>query len=129
MDPRVIYCTPFFIAAMLIFVAALFTYRLRRVRGAWYLTFVCLAASVWAVSEGMLYFGLDIESNILITKLQYFGITPLPPLALLFVISIFGFESWITRTRLFLLFLIALIIIILVWTNPMHKLVFTTYYT
>jgi PAS domain S-box-containing protein len=129
MDPRVIYCTPFFIAAMLIFVAALFTYRLRRVRGAWYLTFVCLAASVWAASEGMLYLGLDIKSNILITKLQYLGITPLPPLALLFVISIFGFEYLINRTRLLLLFLIAMIIIILIWTNPIHKLIFTDYYT
>ena len=129
MDPRVIYCTPFFIAAMLIFIVAIFAYRRRGVRGAWYLTFVCLAASFWAASEGMLYFGLDIESNILITKLQYLGITPLPPLALLFVISIFGFEYLINRTRLLLLFLIAMIIIILVWTNPIHKLIFTDYYT
>ena len=129
MDPKVIYCTPFFVAAMLIFTVALFSYRRREARGAWYLTFVCLAASVWAASEGMLYFGLDIESNILITKLQYLGISPLPPLALLFVISIFGFESLINRTRLLFLLLIAIIIIILVWTNPMHKLIFTDYYT
>jgi PAS domain S-box-containing protein len=129
MGPRVIYYTPFFVAAMLIFVVALFTYSRRRARGAWYLIFVCLAASFWAASEGMLYLGLDIETNMLITKFQYLGIVSLPPLALLCGISIFGFESWITRTRLFLLFLIALIIIILVWTNPMHKLVFTTYYT
>ena len=129
MDPRVIYCTPFFVAAMLIFVVALFTYRRRKARGAWYLIFVCLAASFWAASEGMLYLGLGIESNILVTKLQYLGIVSLPPLALLCGISIFGFESWITRPRLFLLFLIALIVIILIWTNPMHKLIFTDYYT
>jgi len=129
MDPRVVYCTPFFIAAMLIFVVAIFAYRRREVRGAWYLTFVCLAASAWAASEGMLYFGLDIESNILITKFQYLGITPLPPLALLFVISVFGFGYLVNRTRLLLLFLIAMIIIILVWTNPIHKLIFTDYYT
>jgi PAS domain S-box-containing protein len=129
MDPRVIYCTPFFVAAMLIFTVALVTYRRRRARGAWYLIFVCLAASFWAASEGMLYLGLGIESNILITKLQYLGIVSLPPLALLFGISIFGFESWITRTRLFILFIIALLIIILVWTNPIHELVFTNYYT
>ena len=128
MDPRVIYCTPFFIAATLIFIVALFTYRRRKTRGAWYLTFVCLSASLWAASEGMLYLGLDIRNNILITKIQYLGIAPLPPLALLFGISIFGFESLINRTRLLLLLLIAIIIIILVWTNPIHKLIFTGFY-
>jgi PAS domain S-box-containing protein len=123
------YCTPFFVSAILIFVVALFTYHRRRVRGAWYLTFICLAASVWAATEGLLYLGLDIKSNMLITKLQYLGIAPLPPLALLFVISFFGFESWITRTRLLLLFLIATAIIILVWTNSLHNLIFTEDYT
>lgn len=129
MDPRVGYCTPFFVSAILIFVVALFTYRRRRVRGAWYLTFICLAASVWAATEGLLFLGLDIKSNMLITKLQYFGIAPLPSLALLFAISFFGFESWITRTRLLLLFLIATAIIILVWTNSLHNLIFTEGYT
>ena len=129
MDSRIIYSTPFFVAAILIFVVALFVYSRRKARGAWYLTLVCLSASVWATSEGMLYFGLDIESNMLITNLQYFGITPLPPLALLFGLSIFGFESLINRRRLFFFFFIAIIIIILVWTNPIHKLIFTDYYT
>jgi PAS domain S-box-containing protein len=129
MDPRVGYCTPFFIAAILIFIAALFVYQRRRVRGAWYLTILCLAASVWAATEGMLYLGLDIESNMFITKLQYLGIVPLPPLALLFVISFFGFESWITRTRILLLSIIAMTVIILVWTNSLHHLVFSGYYT
>ncbi len=128
MDPRVVYCTPFFVAAMLIFIVALFTYRRRRARGAWYLTLLCLAASVWTASEGMLYLGLEAENNMLITKLQYLGIAPLPPLALLFVLSVFGFESWITRTKLFLLFLIAATIIALVCTNSLHNLIFTDFY-
>ncbi len=129
MDPRVGYCTPFFLAAILIFIVALFSYRRRRVRGAWYLTFICLAASFWAVTEGLLYLGLDIKNNILMTKLQYLGIAPLSPLTLLFVISFFGFESWITRKKLLILFLIAMTIIILVWTNSLHNLIYTEFYT
>ena len=129
MDPRVIYCAPFFIAALLIAVVAVLTYRRRRARGAWYLTFVCLTAAIWAATEGMLYLGCDAESNMLITQLQYLGIATMPPLALLFGISVFGFEHWINRTRLLLLLFVAVAILVLVWTNPVHELVFTDYYT
>lgn len=129
MNPMVGYCTPFFVAAILIFVVSLFTYRRRQARGAWYLIFLCLSASIWAATEGLLYLGLDIKINTLITKLQYLGIAPLPPLALLFAISFFGFEFLITRTRVVLFFLIAAAIIILVWTNPWHNLIFTDFYT
>jgi PAS domain S-box-containing protein len=129
MDPRVGYCSPFFFAATLIFIVSLFTYRRRKVRGAWYLTFLCMAASFWATTEGLLYLGLDIKINMLITKLQYLGIAPLSPLALLFSISFFGYRSLITRTRIVLLFLIAMTIIILVWTNSLHNLIFTGFYT
>jgi PAS domain S-box-containing protein len=126
MDPRVGYCIPFFVSALFIFIVAFFTYSRRKVRGAWYLTLLCLAAAVWAGSEGLLYMGMDIQENILITQIQYLGITTLPPLSLLFVVSVFGFESWITRGRTVLLFLIAGAITILVWTNSLHHLVYTS---
>jgi hypothetical protein len=129
MNPMVGYCAPFFVAAILIFFVSLLTYRRRRARGAWYLIFLCLSASIWAATEGLLYLGLDIKINTLITKLQYLGIAPLPPLALLFALSFFGFESLITRTRVLLLSLIAATIIILVWTNSLHNLIFTDFYT
>ncbi len=128
MDPRVNYCAPFFIAALFIFIVALFTYRRRRVRGGWYLTLACLAAAVWAATEGILYLGLDLEANLFITYMQYLGIASLPPLALLFVLSVFGFDAWITRFRITLLFIIAATIIVLVWTNSLHHLFFVDYY-
>lgn len=76
----------------------------------------------------MLYLGLNIETNILITKLQYFGIASVPPLTLLFSLSAFGFESWANRRTQVLLFLITVAVVLLVWTNPLHKLFFTGYY-
>jgi len=129
MDPRVTYCTPFFVAAMLIFIVFLYTCRRLKVRGAWYLALVCVAASVWASSEGMLYLDLDFETKIHLTKFQYLGIAPIPPLALLFGLSVFGFKSWTSGRKRFLLFFITGIIILLVWTNSLHRLVFTDYHT
>ncbi len=89
---------------------------------------VCLAATVWATTEGMLYLGFDIETSMFITKLQYFGIAALPPFALLFGLSIFSIESRITRIARLALFIIAAAIVLLVWTNPLHQLFFTKYY-
>jgi len=129
MDYRVLYFFPFGLSAGLIFITALFTFRRVNARGGWYLACACLAATIWAASEGMLYIGLDIEINVLITKLQYLGVVSLPPLFLLFALSVFGFESWINNLTRLLLFLIASTIVLLVWTNPLHKLFFTEFYT
>jgi len=127
MDFRIIYSAPFFGVALLIGIAAFFGWRRRSARGAWYLIFLCLAASVWSMSEGMLYLGLSFKTNILITKFQYFGIAPIPPLFILFSLSLFDFEKWITRLRT-LLFVLLGAVIILVWTNPLHRLVFSDYF-
>ncbi len=129
MDLRVGYYTPFFVAAILILIIAIFIYKRRRVAGSWYLIFVCITASFWATTEGLLFLGSDLKTNMLIVKFQYLGIAPLSPLCLLFILTFFGFNSWITSKRLFLLSVIAVSIIILVWTNSLHNLIFTDIYT
>ena len=129
MDDRIIYSFPFFISAFLIFIVALFTIKRVNVRAGWYLFGVCLSATIWAISEGALYLGLDIETNMLLTKFQYFGIALLPPLALLFGASVFNVEFLSDRKTIITLFLVAAIIITLVWTNPLHQLIFQDYYS
>jgi signal transduction histidine kinase len=128
MDPRVTYCVPFFSAAAFIFTVALFAFQRRQVRGGWYLIWVCLAAALWAATEGMLYLGLDVRANLLITYIQYLGIAPLPPMALLFVLTVFRFDTWVTRKQVTVLLGIAAVIILLVWTNPQHHLMFVNTY-
>jgi PAS domain S-box-containing protein len=128
MNYRLLYCFPFFLSAALIFIAALFTFRRVNARGGWYLACLCLAATVWAASEGMLYLGFTAGTDILISKFRYFGIVPLAPLGLLFVLSAFGFGSWIKKKLGLAFFLIAAVAVLVVWTNPLHKLFFTEYY-
>jgi len=122
------YCTPFFIAAIFIFIVALLSYRRRLTRGGWFLTLVCLSAALWAASEGLLYLGFDLETNLRITYIQYLGITPLPPLALLFSLAVFGTGDKITRPLITALTGMAALIITLVWTNDLHNLVFSNHY-
>ena len=128
MNSHITYSTPFFFAAAFILAVGVYTYSRRQVRGAWYLILLCAAAGVWAATEGMLYLGFDIHTNVLITKIQYVGIALPPPLALFFCLSIFGYERFITRFKTVALFSISIVIILLVWTNDLHRLVFTDYY-
>ncbi|MFH1982735.1 MAG: histidine kinase N-terminal 7TM domain-containing protein [Pseudomonadota bacterium] len=129
MDPRIAYCTPFFLSAIFIFAVAIIAYPRRNARGAWYLIIYCLAAAFWSGTEGMLYLGLDTSTNMVITRLQYLGVATIVPMSLLCVLSVFGFENWITRTWRLLLLAIAAAIIAAVWTNPIHHLVYTYHYT
>jgi PAS domain S-box-containing protein len=128
MAARALYCAPFFIAALLIFIVFLYTCRRLKARGAWYLALVCLAAAIWAACEGMLYLDLDFQTKILLTRMQYLGIAPIPPLALLFGLSVFRFRYWTLGLRRVLLFVASGIVLLLVLTNPVHHLVFSRYY-
>ncbi|WP_319409474.1 histidine kinase N-terminal 7TM domain-containing protein [uncultured Desulfosarcina sp.] len=128
MHNQLLYSFPFFLSAALILIVTLFVFQRVNVKGCWYLALAGLAATVWAGCEGLLYLGFDIETNMLITKLEYLGVAPLPPLMLLFGLCHFGYESWADRKTGLLLFLIAVCIVALVWTNPLHGLIFTDYY-
>jgi PAS domain S-box-containing protein len=128
MYPELVYSIPFFIAALCISVVALFTYRQGRTRGALYLTLLCLCAGFWAACDGLLYLDLKIKTDMFIKCLQYLGIAPLIPLTLIFTLSVFGFEAWVNRTTVLFLIAIAIAVILTVWTNPLHHLVYREYY-
>jgi len=98
-----------------------------KAQGAWYLFFACLAASFWSLTEGLLYVGLNQEAKVLLTKYQYFGIVPVPPLTLLFVLSVFGIKLHLIRKLQWAFTGIMAIIVALVWTNPLHRQFFTSY--
>ena len=121
-------CLPFFLASAMIFIVGCMALRRREARGAWYLALVCLSAAVWGATEGMLYLGQDVATNMRITQIQYLGIAPLPPLALLFSLTIFGYSSRMTSAARLFLLVVAAAIILAVWTNNQHRLVFTDWY-
>lgn len=129
MYPELIYSTPFFISSISIFIVGLFLCcQPRRSRGLWYLVFLCFAAAVWTATEGLLYLGFDIDTNMRITYLQHLGIIPLTPMLLLFTLSFFGYDAWLNNKTLMGLAVAAALILLLVWTNPLHRQVYVDYY-
>jgi len=125
--PPYVYPFPFIVAAICIFIASQYALTRHKAQGAWYLFFVCLAASFWSLTEGLLYVGLNQETKVLLTKYQYFGIVPIPPLTLLFVLSVFGIKLHLIRKMQWTFTGIMAMIVALVWTNPFHRQFFTSY--
>lgn len=128
MQSELIYSVPFFIAASFILIMALFAFRRRRSRGAWYLISICVCSAVWAIFEGVRYLGLDLEADMLATYAQYLGAVPLMPLSVLFTMSVFGYERWIDRSMIRLFIITSMILLLLTWTDPLHHLVYKNFY-
>ena len=128
MYPGVLYYGPFFFTAALVFAVALFAFTRRHVRSGWQLTLTCLTAAGWAASEGLFYLGFDHRVYIFLLKVQHLFIDVMPIMTLLFILSFFNLDTWRPKTRNTVFFTLYAGCIILVWSNPYHHWVFTSYY-
>jgi PAS domain-containing protein len=130
MYPELAYSAPFFISAISIFATGLFIcFQPLHPLGFWYLVILCFSAAFWSLTEGMLYLGFPADTNMRITYIQHLGTVPLTPSALLFVLSFFRFDTPRTRELPLVLATIAIGILALVWTDPLHHLVYQGHYT
>jgi PAS domain S-box-containing protein len=120
---RLIYCTPFVISAFSVLAAAV---RARRsnAQGAGYLIALCLSAAVYSLFEGLRCLATDLQTDMIMTYIQYLGIAALIPSAILFSLSVFGLKSGINRATVSLLLIFALATVAVAWTDPLHHLVY-----
>gem|GEM_PF-544821 len=118
----------YFVAAAMILGLAILTWPKRRVRGGWYLFGLSLAGAYWSVFEGLIQLGFSAPTRMILTQGQYLGIQAAAPLTLLFVLTLFGLQSWVTPARTFLLFVIPVLTVSLAWTNDFHHLIWTRHY-
>lgn len=123
----------FIIFSVLLIVAALaalyvagIVWQRRDVSGSYAFLLLAFSAAIW--SGG--YF-LELNSTQLVVKLfwarvQYFGIALAPPSMFFFAIEFSGVKRWSYRWLLPVVFAIPLIIIVLIWTNDIHHLIWQT---
>jgi PAS domain S-box-containing protein len=88
---------------------------------------MCISCAVYATFEGLRYLAPDIETDMIMTYLQFIGVAALIPTAILFTLAAFGMKSWINRTIITLLSIGAVATLILVGTDPLHHLVYTNW--
>lgn len=124
---RLIYGIPFFISSLSLLIAAGFAVRRRRARGAWYLILMCLSAAVYSTFEGLRYLAPNLETDMVMTYLQFLGTAASIPFAILFTMAVFRMEAWINTITIALLSIGAVATLILVCTDPLHHLVYSDY--
>ncbi len=98
--------------------------RRRHTPGAAAFAGVMLAASIWSLAQ-FFEAGTDtVASKVFWSQIQYIGVVAVPPLWLLFAVR-YSRSHLLDGARVYLLWIIPLITLALVWTNPLHSLVWT----
>lgn len=81
-----------------------------------------LGMSVWSFGYGLEVFLSDIPTKILFAQIEYFGIIAAPLFMLFFAYEYTGNSHLLTARIRSLFWAISLLLLIVVWTNPLHHL-------
>ncbi|UGV41558.1 PAS domain S-box protein [Methanococcoides orientis] len=98
---------------------------IRQFKDSEYITYFSML--LFSVAIYSIFYALEISSTTMVTslffyKLQYVGIVLIPVFLLLFSISYTREDKWSTPSRIFALFIVPVITLILVFTTEMHHL-------
>lgn len=111
------------IASVIALFLVLYLWRRRSLASAFYLMLLMAALTVWSTSVTFEYLGQSVSTKVLWSQISYIGIVCVGPLWLLFVVQYGGRGGWFTRGRHIGLWVVPIIGLLLVWTNPMHNMI------
>jgi len=117
----------FLFASFISFFTSVAAYRKRVEKGALELALLMASSGLWALIVVFEAAATTLENKIIFSKIAYFGALLTPVLFLLFVLKITGNDRYITRKNLFYIVIIPVIILILVFTNDYHSLIWKGY--
>ena len=103
-----------------------YAWKQRSIPGAKTFLIAMIALFFWSF-----FYGLELASNnlqimLFFIKFEYLGITSLSTLWFIIVVQYTGREHWLTRRNIALLFLLPLVNLIMVYTNEMHHLFYSS---
>ena len=111
-----------FVAALCVFYA----WRRRTTPGSTALVVFMAAVGIWTFGYALELGSTVIETKVLWAKVQYFGIAAVPVAWLSFALFYSSMERWLTRRNLALLVAIPIVALVLVWTNELHGLIWSS---
>ena len=115
----------YFVTVGVTLLVALQTWQHRRTPGARQLTFLMVAAAIWAFADGMALASTTLQGKIAFSKVSHIGIQTVPVFFLLFVLSYTGNERVLNNPWLRLIWVIPLLALVAVFTNERHSLFWT----
>lgn len=101
---------------------ALQTWPHRRMPGTRHLTYLMMAASFWALADGMVFLLLNLQAKIAAATVGHIGIQAVPVFFLLFVLSYTGEEKVLLSRWLWLIWVVPFLSLTMVFTNDRHHL-------
>lgn len=116
----------YFLSAALVLAAIVFAFRHIEVRGARYFIYLTLSVEIWALFNGMEYAVVEPFWKIAFAKIEYLGISTIGVTWLMFALNYSNREKWLTRRNINLLMTVPVITLILVFTNELHWLHWST---
>lgn len=84
------------------------------------------AIALWAISYGIELSCTSLDAMLFWVNVEYLGIATLPALWMVFVLTYIGKKNRVTRQLLAGIFSVPIITILLVWTNNLHHLHYTS---
>ena len=119
------YAIPLALAAGVSVLVAVYAWRRRPAAGAAPLTLFMLAAAEWCLGYALELSSSELAAKVFWARAQYLGIVAVAGLMLIIVLQYTGYEKWLTRRNLVLLAVVPIVVLLLVWTNDAHRLVWT----
>jgi PAS domain S-box-containing protein len=120
------YYIPFIATGFIMLILAVTGWRNRSSTCAKPFALLMLAAAIWSFGSALQVSSTDITFQMLAITLEYPGIVIVPVAWLLFAFEYSGKEHWITRSNLLLLFIVPALSYILLATNDLHHLFYSS---
>ena len=111
------------LAAALALFLAVYLWRHRAINAVRYLAALLMAVSLWAAASALEYMSPELSTRLFWVKVQWMGAVWVAPTFLPFCLCLAGMKKWANWRRLWPLALLPLFIMLAVWTNPLHNLV------
>jgi PAS domain S-box-containing protein len=123
------YVIPLLLAAALSVSLAVFVAHRRRAPGSVPFVWLMVGVSVWSLGYAVELASVDLQVQLLCTRIQYLGIVSVPVTWFLFAQRYAGRDQWMGRRNVALLAFVPSLTTLLVWTNQFHGLMYARVYS
>jgi hypothetical protein len=120
------YALPLLIATAISAAVAIYAWRRRSASGAKALALLMLAVAEWSLGYALELGSADLPTKIFWARIQYIGIVTVPMGWLGFALQYTGLEKWLTRRNVVMLVMAPFVTLLLVWTNDVHRLFYSS---
>ena len=105
-----------------------FAWQRRPRPGAIAISIFMFGAAIWSLAYALELASTNYETKLFWAKIQYLGIVIVPTMMLIIAIEYRGWGNWLTRRNLSFLALEPLLVLLLVWTNQAHGIIWQAVY-